>query len=181
MAVTQKQVRQFLLVGGGIFAITMAYGSGMRAQVPKLKQAHKDFTVYRQEARIGQLAVRGQQVLVHQLEARRLLDVAETARERGDPGAAQAAIAEAITRLETAQAADAATGLDFARVIADLKEVSSPDVDTTKSLRDVAATMDAQFKESNTLPAPDALAPITIDRPTDNEKPTLGNDVTRVK
>lgn len=181
MAVTQKQVQRFLLVGGGIFAVTMAYGSGMRAQVPKLKQAHKDYVVYRQEARIGQLAVRGQEVLVHQLEARRQLAIAEASLERGDSGAAQTAINTAVTRLQTAQTADAATGLDFAAMIADLQNLSLDDVSAAKSLRGFADAMDAQFQTGNTLPAPDALTAITIDRPNENEKPALGNDVTRVK
>ncbi len=178
MAVTQKQVRQFLLVGGGVFAIAMAYGSGMRAQVRIIQREHEQYKIFRQEARIGQLAVRGREAQVHQLEARRLLDVAETARERGDIGAVQTAINTAVIRLETAQTADAATGLDFTGVLAELKLLAPTD---GASLKDAARAMDAQFKESSTLPAPDALTKITIAPPTDNEKPTLGNDVTRIK
>jgi len=181
MAVTQKQVRQFLLVGGAVFAIAMAYGSGMRAQVRVIQKEHEQYKIFRQEARVGQLAVRGREAQVQQLEARRLLDVAENALKRGDTSAAQTAVRTAVTRLETAQAADTATGLDFAAILAELKAMSSPDADNAKSLRDIADAMDAQFAQSDTLPAPDTLTEVTIAPPTDNEKPTLGNDVTRVK
>ena len=180
--VTQKKVRQFLLIGGGIFALSMAYGSGMRAQVRVIQKEHENYKVFRQEARVGQLAVRGREAQVQQLEARRLLDVAVNALERGDNAAATAAVRDAVMRLRTAQTADASTALDFGAIPTDLENVSLNDVASAKlALRGFAGAMDAQFAQSSTLPAPDALTVVTIAPPTDNEKPTLGNDVTRIK
>ena len=182
MAITQKQVRQFLLIGGGIFALTMAYGSGMRAQVRVIKEQHELYKIFRQEARVGQLAVRGREAQVQQLEARRLLAVAQNDLERGDIAAAKDSVSQAVTRLKTAQTADAATGVDFAALTADLQTVPLDNAPGAKrALHGLADAMDAQFARSSALPAPDALTKVSIAPPTDNEKPTLGNDVTRIK
>jgi hypothetical protein len=126
MAITQKQVRRFLLIGGGIFALTMAFGSGMRAQTRQLKKTYEQYKIYRQEARVAQLAVQGNEAQIHQLEARRLLDVAQNDLDRSDAKAAEATILEIVTRLETAQKADAATAADFTGLIADIKAYPSP-------------------------------------------------------
>ncbi len=181
MATTQKQVRQVLLIGGSIFALSMAYGSGMRSRVREIQHNYELYKIFRLKARGGQLDVQANQAQIHQLEARRLLDIARKDLGRGDTGAAKATVAEAITRLRTAQIANAATTADFAGLITDLGNLSLADAATAaRSLDGFATTMDEKFAASNVLPAPDTLSPVTIPPPTDNEKPTLGNDVTRV-
>lgn len=183
MAITQKQVRQFLLIGGGIFALTMAFGSGMRARSRELKHWYEQYKVYRQEARVAQLAVRGGEAQIQQLEARRLLDVAQNDLQRGDTAAAQATIAQAVARLQTAQTADAATTADFTGLIADVKNLSLSDKSAAKlSLASFAVAMDEKLSQLSSRLAPDELSTVKISPPTDNEKPTLGNDLTlRVK
>ncbi|MBC7809188.1 MAG: hypothetical protein H7145_23890 [Akkermansiaceae bacterium] len=183
MAITQKQVRQFLLIGGGIFALTMAFGSGMRARSRELKQTYELYKVYRQEARVAQLAVQGGEAQIHQLEARRLLDVAQNDLTRGDTNAAEATIAELVTRLETAQEANAATTADLTGLIADIKNLSLSDKTSARlSLSGFATAMDAKLSQLGARLAPDELSTVKIAPPTDNEKPTLGNDLTlRVK
>lgn len=183
MAITQKQVRQFLLIGGGIFALTMAFGSGMRWRNRELKQTYESYKVYRQEARVAQLAVQGGEAQIHQLEARRLLDVAQNQLARGDGDGAQTTVTELVTRLETAQSADAATTADFAGLIADLKNLSLDDKTAGRlSLAGFAAAMDEKWAAQDSRLAPTDLSTVKIAPPTDNEKPTLGNDLTlRVK
>lgn len=178
MAITQKQVRQFLLVGGVVFALTMAYGSGMRAQVEENKKTHEKYKIVRQEARVAQLATQASEAQVHQLEAHRLLNVAANALERGDTGAAKSAVADSVTRLRTAQSVDAATAPDFSALLTDLEAVPLDDAaPAILALNGFAGAMDETFARTASLPAPDALTPVTIPPPTDNEKPTLGNDV----
>ncbi|MBC8137604.1 MAG: hypothetical protein H8F28_17110 [Fibrella sp.] len=183
MAITQKQVRQFLLIGGGIFALTMAFGSGMRWRSRELKHTYELYKIYRQEARVAQLAVQGGEAQIHQLEARRLLDVAQNDLGRSDTDAAKATVAELVTRLQTAQAANAATTADFTGLIADIKNLSLADKTAAKlSLGLFALAMDEKLSQSGSRLAPNELSTVKIAPPTDNEKPTLGNDLTlRVK
>ncbi len=183
MAITQKQVRRFLLIGGGIFALTMAFGSGMRARSKELKHTYELYKVYRQEARVAQLAVQGGEARIQQLEARRLLEVAQNDLARGDADAAKATVSELVTRLRTAKGANAATTADLDAMIADIENLSLADkAAAQRSLAGFAAAMDEKLAQSGARLAPDELTAVKIAPPTDNEKPTLGNDLTlRVK
>jgi multidrug efflux pump subunit AcrA (membrane-fusion protein) len=179
---TQETVRRVLIIGGSIFMLAMFYGSGMRGQVKKLQKQYEQVKIYRQEARLAQLTAQARDAQLQQLEARRLLDVAGTALQQGDTAAAKNTIAEAITRLRTASTVDAATTADLNGITDDLANLSLENRDAARlSLDGFAHAMDEKFTQSGSIPAPDALTPVTITPPTDNDKPTLGNDVTRVK
>ena len=178
MAITQKQVRRFLLVGGMIFALTMAYGSGMRAQVKENKKTHEKWKITRQEARIAQLATQASEAQVHQLVARQLLDVALEATRRGDTVGAKSVLETVITHLRTAQSVNAATTPDFLELTAEMENLSaSQNIPWDTALAGFIEKIDVAFSRTASFPAPDALTPVTIKPPTDNEKPTLGNDV----
>ena len=182
MAITQRQVQRFLLIGGSIFALSMAYGSGMRAQVPKIKKYYESYKIYRQEARLAQLTLRAKEAQIQQLEARRLLDVAQNDFERGDIGAAKVTILEALTRLRIAQSAEAATTADMTAMIADLEKLSLNDPVSAKlALHNFAIAMDEKLTQASVAPTPDALSSVTIPPPNDNEKPTLPNEVTQTR
>jgi len=178
MDTTQTRVRQVLIIGGAIFVIAMSYGSGMRAQVKKIQKQYEDVKIYRQEARVAQLTAQARDAQLHQLEARRLLDVAQDALSKGDAAKAKAAATEAVTRLQTAQKADAATAADFSGLADDLAHVNFSDTAAARlALVGFAAAMDEKFAQVNGLPAPDALTSVTIPPPTDNDKPVLGHDM----
>lgn len=182
MANQQAQVRQFIIWGGAAFVFAMAYGSGMRARTKEIGELNERRKVFQQEARLAQMTNQADEARLHQLEARRLLDVAADALDRGDADGAKTAVAEALTRLKTAASANAATTGDFTGLISDLSALSLDDAPAAKiALSGFAHAMDETFARIGGLPAPNSLSKVTVIPPTDNDKPVLGNDLTRVK
>jgi hypothetical protein len=181
MSSSQERVRQVLIWGGAIFFLAMAYGSGMRARTKALQNEYEQVKVFKQEARLAQMKAQATEAQVDQLEARRLLDVAQDALTHNDKDSAQKAVAEAVTRLRTAQTADAANTADFTGMIDDIAhlDVTGANPDTVKqSLNGFAHAMDEKLAQAGGMPAPDQLTPITIKPPTDNDKPTLRHEIT---
>jgi len=165
-----RKMRLTILVTGSVFLLAMAYGSGMRSQVKKLRAQHEQVKVWKQETRLMQITARGSDARLQQWEARRLLGLAQADFAAGNAEGAKARVAEAVTRLETAASADSAVTADLADLTAELKTAAPA------ALPAILERMDAAL--STASPKPDALTPITIKEPNLNDVPT-GNDVAR--
>ena len=78
-----NKVQWTILVTGSLFVLGIAYGSGMRSQTKKLQNLTQEFKINRRSLRASELARQSDIALLHQLEARRLLDrVLEAVAER---------------------------------------------------------------------------------------------------
>lgn len=168
-----RKMRLTILVTGSIFLLAMAYGSGMRSQVKKLRAQYEQVKVWKQETRLAQVAARGSDARLQQWEARRLLGLAQQQAASGDAAGAKARVEEAVARLETAAGADAAVTADLSAEIEELKVAA---FDPAAALPGVLARMDEAM--SKVVPEPAALTPVTIKPPTLNDVP-VGNDVAR--
>jgi hypothetical protein len=186
--------RAALLIVGTIFVLGLAYGSGMRGQVRKLKAMNQKLVTVRRDLRLSQMDLRTNQALTQQLEARRQVSLALLELDRRNFGAAQERLAEAASRLETVQQANnaalaakpeqpAVSIADLSSIGEQIKQIDLVATPNTGGQREhlltIAAQMDSEL--SKAVPKPDTeFAPITVDPPTLNDVPQLpGNDVTK--
>jgi hypothetical protein len=186
--------RAALLIVGTIFVLGLAYGSGMRGQVRKLKAMNQKLVTVRRDLRLSQMDLRTNQALTQQLEARRQVSLALLELDRRNFGAAQEHLIEAASRLETVQQANnaalaakpeqpAVSIADLSSIGEQIKQIDLVATPNTGGQRErlltIAAQMDSEL--SKAVPKPDTeFAPITVDPPTLNDVPQLpGNDVTK--
>ncbi|WP_394793360.1 hypothetical protein, partial [Armatimonas sp.] len=69
-----NKIQWTILITGTLFILGIAYGSGMRSQTKKLQNLTQDLKIIRRSLRASELARQSDIALLHQLEARRLLD-----------------------------------------------------------------------------------------------------------
>ena len=174
-----RNVRLTILTTGAIFILLMTYGSGMRAQKRQLDKMNEERKGYKQELRLTQMELRVRDGSVQQLEARRQISIALSAIEKGDTITAQKAVADAQTRLQTAQSEDANTLPDFAKIVETLSSLPM----NRAAIQSIADQMDAAL--TTVAPKADFLSKMTVAPPNANDVPqtpaTPGNDVTRTE
>ncbi|HVK02935.1 MAG TPA: hypothetical protein VM490_05645 [Armatimonadaceae bacterium] len=176
-------VRTVILVGGTIFLIAMSYGSGMRAKVGEIKRGNEQRKVLQTDLRTTELSLVAREAQLQQWEARRLLSVALADLDQRNFGTAQGRLREAAARLETARKPGAATTADLNAVAERLKSIDLPpsaDIGQQRAeLLAIARDMDAAL--ASVAPKPDELYVVKTPRPTANDVPIYGNDVSRRK
>jgi|GEM_PF-2299451 hypothetical protein len=178
-----RTVRLVILIGGFLFLLAMAYGSGMRAKVGEVKRMNEQRKVLQTDLRATELSLVAREAQLQQWEARRLLSSALEELDRRNFGTAQERLREAAARLETAQKAGAATTADLTEQAARLKSLDLPASANIEAQRvqvlTLAREMDAAL--APLAPKPDEMYVVKTPRPTANDVPVYGNDVTRVK
>lgn len=192
-------VRSLILIIGTLFVLSMAYGSGMRAQKRIVDSINEERKIAERDLRQAAGSLQVRLVLLRQLEARRLMHAALLELDRRNFGTAQGSLNQAVALLKEAGEAIATTQAvapDLASVASGLAEVqlvASEDFGVQRG-RVVALSEEADAKISAFLPSfleqaaasDDALRTHLrqrgADKPTMNDVPqTPGNDVTRTR
>lgn len=160
------KVQRFILISGSIIIVAMAYGSGMRGQVKKLQDITQQLKITRRGLRASELGRQADIALVHQLEARRLLDLALEAITARNYGIAQEQLKNATTHLETASKIQATNIADTARVLSALKGLSG-DPNPTQ-ITELAHQLDTELDKVS--PKTDYQIQSTVPPPTGNDE-----------
>jgi hypothetical protein len=198
-----RTVRTVILVTGTLFVLAMAYGSGMRGQVKKLKAMNEERKVVQRDLRFAYGDLRLRLTLVRQLEARRLVHTALLELDKRNFGVAQEQLSKAATLLRESAAAATGNGDDREVIVPNIgdaadrleaiKLVASEDFGEQRTqLLTVADQMDKAFADylpnylEKAAASDDAVkAKMKADgfyKPTMNDVPQLsGNDVTRTQ
>ena len=161
-----NKVQWTILVTGSLFVLGIAYGSGMRSQTKKLQTLTQELKINRRNLRASELARHADIALMHQLEARRLLDQVLEAIAQRNFGIAQEQLKTAALHLETAQQAQAANTAELSALIPTLKSPGETP-DPTK-LTELAHQMDVELNK--VAPKPDYKSEVTVPPPTGNDE-----------
>ena len=162
-------MRPFITIVGGAVAAAMIFGSGWRMSTKKVQKIENDRRIATEALRTSQLALQGREATLHQLEARRQLDLAQLALGQRNYGVARERVSEALARLATARRIGAVSSADLGAaqgILAGLREI---DDTAAPRLADAARAMDEQFLK--TIPPPDSVSPVTVPPPTANDAP----------
>lgn len=166
------------ILGIGIpVALASTYWSGGMPSKKERIRLKEELKESRQAIRTGQLALQGREAVLHQLEARRQLDLAIQEIGGRNYGVAREHVSAALARLATAQKIGAASAADLEAPVATLtgmKDLSDSDAAT---LAQVAKQMDAALEKS--VPPADTVSEVTVPAPTANDIPNL--DITQKK
>lgn len=162
------KTRLFILVTGFFIILAMAYGSGMRGQIKKLQNLTQDLKIARRGLRSSELARRADIALLHQLEARRLLDLSLESIAARNYGIAVEQLKSAVAHLETASEAKAANTADLETVLASLKALTGESSPNPSQVSDLAHQMDLEL--GKVVPKADYVSLMTIPPPTGNDE-----------
>jgi hypothetical protein len=161
-------------IGIPVTLLSTYWSGGMPSKRERIR-LKEELKESRQVIRTTQLAMQAREATLHQLEARRQVDLAIQEIGGRNYGVARQHVSEALARLTTTQKIGATTSADLAAPMATLtgmKDLTDADASV---LAGVAKQMDAALQKS--VPAPDAVSRITIPPPTANDIPNL--DITR--
>lgn len=162
---------QWTILGlGTLFILAMTYGSGMKSQVHKLQRLTEEFKITRRNLRSSELARKSDIALIHQLEARRKVDLALEALAQRNYGIAQEKLKEVGAHLTSAKDAQAAgtANLDATRsALTTLGENPDP-----TRLTELAHQMDVELEKVS--PKTDYRSEITVPPPTGNDEVNPG-------
>ncbi|MCX6367843.1 MAG: hypothetical protein NTX57_14230 [Armatimonadetes bacterium] len=161
-----NKVQWTILVTGSLFVLGIAYGSGMRSQTKKLQTLTQELKINRRNLRASELARYADIALMHQLEARRLLDLSLEAIAQRNYGIAQEQLKTTTLHLEMAQQAQAANTAELGALIPMLSSLGETP-DPTK-LTELAHQMDTQLNK--VAPKPDYKSEVTVPPPTGNDE-----------
>lgn len=162
-------MRKFIATTFSIVVGAMLFGSGWRMSTKKVQKIENERRIVSEALRNAELAIQGRETIVHQLEARRQIDLAQRALGERNYGVARQHVSEALARLATARKIGAVSAADSTAVEAILQGVTSPtDADSGK-LSEAIKSLDAGLAKS--VPAPDAVTPVTVAPPTANDAP----------
>ena len=156
----------FIVVTGTLFILAMTYGSGMKSQTHKLKTLTQEYKITRRNLRSSELARQSDIALLHQLEARRLVDrVLESVAQR-NYGTAQELLQTLIAHLSAAQEAQVAGTADLSALIPAFSALgTSPD---PSKLTELARQLDTQLEK--VAPKVDYKSEVTVPPPTGNDE-----------
>lgn len=161
-----NKTQWIILVSGTLFILAMTYGSGMRSQVKKLQKLTEEYKITRRNLRSSELARKADIALLHQLEARRELDLVLQAIAQRNFGIANELLKSIVAHLNTAKQAEAANtaALDtLIPVLSSLGETPDP----TK-LTELAHSMDVELEKVS--PKTDYKSEVTVPPPTGNDE-----------
>ena len=138
-------VRTTILVGGGLFVVAMAYGSGMRAQVKKIQAINEVRKLSDQNYRDAQRKLRLRLAVVEQVEARREVALSLAELDKRNFGTAGEHLQAAARYLQEAQRQNA-TVPDLSPVnekLSAIHFVASDNIEPQRNaVLEVAAQMD---------------------------------------
>lgn len=172
-----RRMRLFIVIVGSLVILAMTYGSGMRAQVRRIRDIEEKRKAIDQELRQSQRNGRLRLAAVEQLEARRQVSLALMALDQRNFGIAQKNVTEAARLLDVAQKADT-TNPDLSGVATSLHQMSivaAADISAQRNaLLSTATQMDKTFDAYTpqflqTSAADDDIHP--IQKPTMNDVP----------
>ena len=159
--------KQWTILGlGTLFVLAMTYGSGMKSQTYKLKKLTQEYKITRRNLRASELARHADVALLHQLEARRLLDKTLEMVAQRNYGIAQEQLKAIIAHLETAKQAEAANTAALDTLIPALSALGE-NPDPTK-LTELAHQMDLELDKVS--PKTDYKSEVTVPPPTGNDE-----------
>ena len=162
-------MRKFIATTFAIVIGAMLFGSGWRMSTKKTQKIENERRIAVERVRNAELAIQGREAIIHQLEARRQIDLAQRALGERNYGLARQHVSEALARLSTAKKIGSVSAVDSAAVEATLKSLTDvSDADSAK-LTEAIKTLDAAL--AKTVPAPDAVTPVTVPPPTANDSP----------
>lgn len=161
-----NKIQWTILISGTLFVLAMAYGSGMKSQVKKLQKLTQEFKISQRSLRASELARKSDVALLHQLEARRLLDKALEAIAQRNFGIAQEQLKAAVAHLETAKQAEATNTAALESLIPTLSALATTP-DPTK-LTELVHRMDAALDKVS--PKTDYKSEVTVPPPTGNDE-----------
>ncbi len=161
-----NKIQWTILITGTLFILGIAYGSGMRSQTKKLQNLTQDLKIIRRSLRASELARQSDIALLHQLEARRLLDRTLEAIAARNYGIANTHLKTIAVHLTTAQQASAANTAALDALIPTLSTLGETP-DPTK-LTELAHQMDVELEKVS--PKPDYKSEVTVPPPTGNDE-----------
>ena len=161
-----NKIQWIILVTGTLFILAIVYGTGMRSQTKKLQNLTQELKISRRNLRSSELARQSDIALVHQLEARRLLDRTLEAIAARNYGIASELLKTTATHLTTAQQTQAANTAVLDALIPTLATLGETP-DPTK-LTELAHQMDAALEK--VAPKPDYKSEVTVPPPTGNDE-----------
>lgn len=161
-----NKIQWTILISGTLFVLAMTYGSGMKSQVKKLQKLTQEYKISQRNLRASELSRHADVALLHQLEARRLLDKALEAIAQRNFGIAQEQLKAAAAHLETAKQAAAANTAALDAMIPALGSLGQAP-DPTK-LTELAHQMDSELDKVS--PKTDYKAEVTVPPPTGNDE-----------
>ena len=175
-ATQDRKWRLTLLIVGSVITLLMVYGSGMRAQVKRIRDIDERRKMSEQDLRQAQRTLRLRLAFVAQLEARRQVAQALGELDKRNFGIAQSHVTEAARLLDQAQQAGTiAPDLTVPeKALNETRLTAATDVSAPRdALLTIAAQMDAALDSTTktfleTSAAEDAAHPI---------KPPTMNDV----
>jgi hypothetical protein len=172
MAVNMKPL--ILTIGIPVVLASTYWSGGMPSKKERIR-LKEQLKETRQIVRTTELALQAREATIHQLEARRQVDLALQEIGARNYGVARQRVSEALSRLATAKKIGAATSAELSgpeATLTGMKDLTDAD---TAALGEAARQMDVALAKS--VPAPDAVTPVTIPPPTANDIPNL--DITR--
>ena len=162
-------LRKFIATTFVIVVGAMLFGSGWRMSTKKVQKIENERRIATEALRDAELAIQGRETIVHQLEARRQIDLAQRALGERNYGVARQHVSEALARLATAKKIGSVSAADSTAVEATLKSLTDvTDADSGK-LTEAIKALDAGL--AKTVPAPGDVTPVTVPPPTANDAP----------
>jgi hypothetical protein len=161
-----NKIQWTILITGTLFVLAIVYGTGMRSQTKKLQNLTQELKIIRRNLRSSELARQSDIALVHQLEARRLLDRTLEAIAARNYGIAAELLKTTAAHLTTAQQAKAANTAALDALIPALTTLGETP-DPTK-LTELAHQMDVELDK--VAPKPDYKSEVTVPPPTGNDE-----------
>lgn len=155
-----------ILILGTLFVLAMTYGSGMKSQTKKLQKLTQEYKIARRNLRASELARHADIALLHQLEARRLLDKTLELLAQRNYGLAQEQLKAIVAHLETAKQAEAANTAALDALIPAVGALGETP-DPTK-LTELAQQMDRELDKVS--PRTDYQSQLTVPPPTGNDE-----------
>jgi Ni,Fe-hydrogenase III small subunit len=161
-----NKIQWTILISGTLFVLAMTYGSGMKSQVKKLQKLTQEYKISQRNLRASELSRHADVVLLHQLEARRLLDKVLEALAKRNFGIAQEQLKAAAAHLTTAKQAAAANTAALDAMIPALSALGETP-DPTK-LTELVHQMDSALDKVS--PKTDYKSEVTVPPPTGNDE-----------
>ena len=163
------KLRKFIATTFVIVVGAMLFGSGWRMSTKKTQKIENERRIAVEALRTSELSIQGREATIHQLEARRQIDLAQRSLGERNYGVARQHVSEALARLATASKIGATTAANTSAVESALKNLADlSDADSGK-LTEAVKTLDESL--TKTVPAPDAVTPVTVAPPTANDAP----------
>ncbi len=161
-------------IGIPVTLLSTYWSGGMPSKKERIR-LKEELKEVRQVVRTTELQLQAREATLHQLEARRQVDLALQEIGARNYGVARQRVSEALARLTTAKKINSLSAADLSKPEATLTGLTELSDASAARLHEVAGQLDAAL--TRTVPAPDAVTPVTVPPPTANDIPNL--DITQ--